>query len=53
MKKKCKICGKVEETYPNSPSHILGLCEKHLEWFRQEKAKQEKGEPHDLPLWLI
>ena len=49
MKVKCKICGTVEETYVNSPNHILGLCEKHHQWFNQMHAE---GKENELPLWL-
>ncbi len=49
MKKKCRICGKVEETYPYSPNHILELCEEHLELFYEMK---KQGREDELPLWL-
>ena len=39
MKNKCQICGTVEETYPDSPNHILKLCNKH--WHGQRYKKME------------
>ena len=49
MKKKCNICGTVEETYIDSPNHILGLCAEHIKWFHEMK---EQGREKELPLWL-
>jgi len=50
MKIKCQICEKVDETYPNSPMHILKLCEEHLKWYHNKQANNDrKNVP--LNLW--